>query len=54
MNDFVKSVDVVGVGGDAPLKSPPPISLKPKFDLPVSRPPKPEHPPPKVPKRKEW
>ena len=54
MNEMVTSVDVEG-GGNLPQKTPPPISQKPKFDLSaVSRPPKPEHPPPQVPRREEW
>lgn len=56
MNEIVTSVDVGGGGGNLTQKTPPPpISQKPKFDLPgVSRPPKPEHPPPQVPRREEW
>ena len=55
MTEIVKSVDIGGGGENTSQKSPPPqVFQKPKFDIPVSRPPKPEHPPPQVPKREEW
>ena len=64
MDKIVKSVDVADSNCDAPLKSPPPISQKPKLQNiqqsapPVASsnqiPPKPGVPPPQVPKRKEW
>ncbi|XP_066920278.1 rho GTPase-activating protein 26-like isoform X3 [Clytia hemisphaerica] len=63
MDKIVKSVDVAESGGAPPLKSPPPISQKPKLQsiqqssAPFANnqiPPKPGVPPPQVPKRKEW